>query len=230
VTAAPPVVLVHGMATSSTRTWGDNGWLDLLGDMGRRAVPLDLMGHGDADRPSDPAAYDRLEDDLYERLPGGPIDAVGFSLGARTLLVLASRHPDRFRSLVVAGVGENLFREHRREDSEALARAFEGHADPDDPRLRYFATLADAPDQDPSALAALVRRPHRDTLSADDLARITCPVLVVIGDGDDAGPADPLVERLPDARLVVLRNVDHFATPKAMGFLDVALDFLATPP
>jgi pimeloyl-ACP methyl ester carboxylesterase len=75
-----------------------------------------------------------------------------------------------------------------------------------------------------------VRRPHRDTLSADDLARIACPVLVVIGDSDDAGPADPLVERLPAARLVVLRNVDHFATPKAMGFLDAALGFLASPP
>jgi pimeloyl-ACP methyl ester carboxylesterase len=217
------------MATSSARTWGDTGWLDLLADMGRRPMPLDLMGHGDADRPSRPAAYDRLEDDLYERLPDGPIDAVGFSLGARTLLVLASRHPDRFRSLVVAGVGQNLFREHRGEDSEALARAFEGHADPDDPRLRYFATLSEAPDQDPAALAALVRRPHRVPLRADDLARITCPVLVVIGDRDDAGPADPLADGLPDARLVVLRNVDHFATPKAMGFLDAALDFLATP-
>jgi len=127
----------------------------------------------------------------------------------------------------VSGVGENLFREHRPEESEALARAFEGNSDPDDPRLRYFAALSEAPDQDPAALAALVRRTSRPALGDDDLARITCPVLVVIGDGDDAGPADPLVERLPDARLVVLRNVDHFATPKAMGFLDAALDFLA---
>jgi hypothetical protein len=51
-------------------------------------------------------------------------------------------------------------------------------------------------------------------------------VLVVIGDRDFAGPADPLVERLPDARAVVLRNVDHFATPKDFGFLDAGLDFL----
>jgi pimeloyl-ACP methyl ester carboxylesterase len=227
MSAELPVVLVHGMATSSARTWGDNGWLDLLADIGRRPVPMDLMGHGDADRPTDPAAYDRLEDDLYERLPDGPVDAIGFSLGARTLLVLAARHPERFHSLVVSGVGENLFREHRPEESEALARAFEGSADPDDPRLRYFAALSESPDQDPAALAALVRRTSRPALGDDDLARITCPVLVVIGDRDDAGPADPLVERLPDARLVVLRNVDHFATPKAMGFLDAALDFLA---
>ena len=223
---APPVVLVHGMATSSARTWGDNGWLDLLADIGRRTVPLDLLGHGTADRPTDPAAYDRLEDDLYERLPDGPIDAIGFSLGARTLLILAAQHPERFHSLIVSGVGDNLFREHRAEDSEALARAFEGHAAADDPRLSYFASLAEAPDQDPAALAALVRRTNRITLTDEDLARITCPVLVVIGDRDDAGPAEPLVERLPDARLVVLRNVDHFATPKDFGFIDAALGFL----
>jgi hypothetical protein len=35
-----------------------------------------------------------------------------------------------------------------------------------------------------------------------------------------------LAERLPDARVKVLRNVDHFATPKDFGFLDAALDFL----
>ena len=181
---AAPVVLVHGMATSSARTWGDNGWLDLLADIGRQPVPLDLMGHGRSDRPTEPAAYDRLEEDLYERLPEGPVDAIGFSLGARTLLVLAARHPERFRSLVVSGVGANLFREHRPEQSEAMARAFEGRPDPDDPRLHYFAALARAPDQDPAALAALVRRGNRITLADEDLARITCPVFVVIGDRD----------------------------------------------
>ena len=87
----PPVVLVHGLATSSARTWGDNGWLDLLADAGRTALPLDLMGHGTAPRPTDPAAYDRFEDDLLERFPAEPVDAIGFSHGARTLLTIAIR-------------------------------------------------------------------------------------------------------------------------------------------
>ena len=51
-------------------------------------------------------------------------------------------------------------------------------------------------------------------------------MLVVIGDRDFAGPGDPLVERLPDARVVTLRDVDHFATPKDFGFLDAGLDFV----
>jgi pimeloyl-ACP methyl ester carboxylesterase len=71
-----------------------------------------------------------------------------------------------------------------------------------------------------------MRRPHPLPLTDEALARITCPVLVVLGDQDFAGPADPLLERLPHARLVTLRGVDHFATPKNFGFIDAVLEFL----
>ncbi len=71
-----------------------------------------------------------------------------------------------------------------------------------------------------------MRRPHPIPITAEGLANITCPVLVVLGDKDFVGPADPLLEKLPDARLVTLRNVDHFATPKDFGFIDAALEFL----
>ena len=133
-------------------------------------------------------------------------------------------HPERFHSLVVAGVGANLFRPPG--GMGAIGGVFDGSVEPDDPTLRYFSALADAPDQDRDALAALVRRPNPVPLTDDGLARITCPVLVVMGDKDFAGPADPLMDRLPNARLVVLRNVDHFATPKDFGFIDAALEFL----
>jgi pimeloyl-ACP methyl ester carboxylesterase len=69
-------------------------------------------------------------------------------------------------------------------------------------------------------------RSPRPPLDDGRLAKVTVPVLVVLGDKDFAGPADPLVDALPDARLVTLRNVDHFATPKDFGFIDAALDFL----
>ena len=224
MSAPTPVVLVHGLATSAARTWGDNGWVDLLADAGRDAVAPDLLGHGTAPKPTDPAAYDQLEARLLDDLPDAPVDAIGFSLGARTLLVLASAHPERFSSLVVAGVGANLFRSDA--TSGTIADVIEGRGDPEDPTARYFAALAQAPDQDPAALAALLRRPTPVPLTDEGLARITCPVLVVLGDRDFAGPADPLIERLPDARLVTLRGVDHFATPKDFGFIDAALDFL----
>jgi len=217
-----PVVLVHGFATSSARTWGDNGWLDLLGDVGRRPVAIDLLGHGTADKPHDPAAYEAMEALVEAQLPDGPVDAIGFSLGARVLLTLACEHPERFGRLVLTGVGVNLLRS---EGNDLVLRAIEGDGDPTNPVVQYFAGLAQHPDVDRAALAACLRSP-RPPLTPERLAAVQLPVLVVLGDKDFAGPGEPLVDALPNAQLVTLRNVDHFATPKDFGCIDAALDFL----
>jgi pimeloyl-ACP methyl ester carboxylesterase len=221
-----PVALVHGFASSFERNWREPGWADLLTDAGREVVAVDLLGHGTADRPHDPAAYADLEGHLASSLPDGPLDAIGFSLGARVLLGLAAREPGRFGRLVVAGVGENLFRAH---DPEPLARAVESGDGGAGGIAHLFVQYASGSGNDPAALAACLRRPEQP-LTAEQLGRITCPVLVVLGDKDFAGPPDPLVEALPDARLVVLRNVEHFATPKDFGFIDAALEFLDAVP
>jgi pimeloyl-ACP methyl ester carboxylesterase len=222
--AEPPVVLVHGFATSADRTWRDNGWIDLLSDAGRTVIAPDLLGHGSNAKPHDPAAYDALEDDVLASFPDEPVDAIGFSLGARVLLDLASRHPERFHRLVVAGVGANLFRDD--EHSDLIARAIVDDAPSDNPVVQYFRALARDPESDPEALVASLRRDGHRPLTAAGLARITCPVLVVLGDRDFAGPADPLLERLSNAALVTLPGVDHFATPKQFSFIDATLDFL----
>ncbi len=221
-----PVVLIHGFATSSARTWGDNGWLDLLGDVGRQPVPIDLLGHGTADKPHDPAAYEAMESLVVDQLPDGPVDGIGFSLGARVLLTIASEHPERFSRLVLTGVGANLLRS---EGSDLILRAIEGDGDPTNPVVQYFAGLAQHPDVDRVALAACLRSP-RPVLTPERLAAVQLPVLVVIGDKDFAGPGEPLADALPNAQLVTLRNVDHFATPKDFGCIDAALDFLGAVP
>lgn len=221
-----PVLLVHGFATSSARTWGETGMLDLLADAGRKVIAVDLLGHGDADKPHDPSAYDHLEDDVLARLPDEPVDAVGFSMGARIVLTLASRHPERFSRIVVAGVGANLF---QTEGSEYIADAVEGNAAEDNPVAQHFAALAQVPPNDPKALAACMRR-KAEPLTPEQLANVKVPVLVALGDQDFAGPADPLMDALPDARLVTLKGTDHFATPKSFTFIDAVLEFLDALP
>lgn len=221
------VLLLHGLATNARRTWGETGWIDLVGDAGRTVLAPDLLGHGDAPQPTDPAAYDGFEQYVLDLLPDEPVDAVGFSLGARTLLVLAAAHPERFGKLVVAGVGANLFR--RDGSSAALADALDSGAAAGtdvDPMVHHFAQLAGSSGQSTGALVALLRRPNPPLVDTDTLAAVTHDTIVVLGDRDFAGPADPLVDALPRARHVPLRNVDHFATPKAMGFLDAGLQHL----
>ena len=144
--------------------------------------------------------------------PGSPADTT------------ATRRPERFRRLVLSGIGQNVFTSH---DASSVADAIESGIEPEDnPTAKFFVQSSLIPGNDPKALAACMRRMHR-TLTEEDIAEVTLPVLVVIGDKDFAGPADRLVAALPDAQLVTLRNVEHFATPRAFGFFDAALDFLS---
>ncbi len=224
-----PVVLVHGWGGSFATTWQRSGFTDLLADAGRPVIGVDLLGHGAAPKPHEPEAYADLTARIVEALPDEPVDAVGFSLGAMTLLRLALDQPDRLRRLVVSGVGRNLF-ERDDERAAAILAGVEGTGDPEDNIGRLFGQYARAEGNDPEALAAVLRRPGAGPFDPAELTKVTVPALVVIGDRDFAGPADPLVEALPDARAVVLRNVDHFATPEAFGFIDATLEFLGAVP
>ena len=217
-----PVVLVHGFGTSFELTWVHNGWVDLLADEGREVIGVDLLGHGRAPKPTDPEAYDDLGVRVRDALPDEPVDAIGFSLGAKTLLQVAAADPSRFRSLIVAGVGSNLF---QRSDHSAVVEAVRTGDDGGDPALRYFAGLADLPGNDREALAACMSN-GGGGVTPEQLAAITCPVLVVLGDQDFTGPASPLVDALPDATYVELARTDHAKTPKSFAFIDAALEFL----
>lgn len=221
----PPVLLVHGFASSFERNWREPGWVDILEDEGREVIGLDLLGHGTAEKPHDPRAYSDLSSSIRDALPAdGQIDAVGFSLGGQLLLKVVAENPDRFRKLVVGGVGDNVFRDG---DPEPAARAIEtGDTSEGDPAVaQAFAVFARSPGNDPSALAACLRRP-RSGLDEAALSAMKVPVLVVLGDRDFAGPADRLLQALPDAQLVSLAGADHFGTPKDFRFIEATVDFL----
>lgn len=220
-----PVILVHGFASSYERNWREPGWADLLRDEGREVIGVDLLGHGQAARPRDPAAYASLEQSVLTALPGtGPVDAVGFSLGAQVLLRAAAAAPGRFRRIAVAGTGDGVFAST---DPEPAARAVEtGQAEEAaGPVAAALAHFARAPGNDRAALAACLRRPHAPLTEAE-VAAIRARVLVVLGDRDFAGPADRLVAALPDARLVLLPGTDHFGTLRDFRFVQAALDFV----
>ncbi|MEP7046829.1 MAG: alpha/beta hydrolase [Ilumatobacteraceae bacterium] len=224
----PSVVLVHGWGGSFESTWKNNGFTELLHDAGRTVIGIDLLGHGTAPKPHHPEAYDDLTTRIVEALPDTPVDAIGFSLGAITLLRSAMVDPRRFRRLVLAGVGASLFetddgRAHR------IVAALEGRGDPDDNLARMFVQYAGQPGNDVAALTAVMRR-TRLSMQPAMLSNVTCSTLVVIGDRDFAGPGQPLVDALPNATLRTLRNVDHFATPDAFGFIDAALGFIDAVP
>lgn len=227
--ASAPIVLVHGWGGSFATTWEQSGFTALLADAGREVIGVDLLGHGSAPKPHDPEAYADLTQRIVERLPDTPVDAVGFSLGALTLLQAALADCTRFRKLVLAGIGSNVF---ERDDAahERIVAAIEGHGDESDNRARLFAQYAHQPGNDPIALAAIMMRTPTAQLTPSDLSGLDLPILVAVGDHDFVLPADGLVDALPGARLATLRRTDHFATPESFDFIDATLDFLDAIP
>ncbi|MEZ5256035.1 MAG: alpha/beta fold hydrolase [Ilumatobacteraceae bacterium] len=196
--STPPVLLVHGWGGSFATTWAPTALVPILEDSGRTVIGVDLLGHGEAPKPHDPAAYADLTGRILDALPDEPVDAVGFSLGAMTLLRSAMARPGAFRRLVLAGIGENVFRVDEA-GHRAIVEALQGTGDEENNVARLFVQYADQPGNDRAALLAVMQRPSAP-LQPADLATVDCPVLVVIGDRDFAGPGEPLAEALPDAR------------------------------
>lgn len=233
------VALVHGWGGSFATTWQRSGLTALLQDGGKDVVGIDLLGHGAAPKPHEPEAYDDLTERVFEAIdansPDEPVEAVGFSLGALTLLRAAISRPERFSRLVLAGIGRNVIeRDHAGAQRivEGLERVVDsGDGQPDDldemdHTARLFVQYAQQPGNDIVALTAVMRRPQAGDLDAAACAVVSCPVLVVVGDQDFVYPGDEFAGWFPDGRCETLRNVDHFATPEAFGFFDATLEFL----
>ncbi len=240
IEAAIPIVFLHGFATDTQRTWKEPGWFDLVKEGGRRAVGIDLLGHGDADKPHEPEAYAALVDNVIAELPVDPtgesklgfqrqLDICGYSMGAMTALEIAIRHPNLVRKLVLAGVGENVIGGGRRPN--------EGEVDADtglDDVGYRFQGMFNQPGNDPVALAALseyrANRSGPRIFTPETLATVQAECLIVIGDEDFVGRPEPLAELLPNVETVILPGVDHFGLPKQFGFIDAALEFLGAVP
>lgn len=222
-----PVVLIHGWGGNFQDTWQKPGIDALLEDIGREVIGLDLLGHGDQEKPHDPASYERLPEWLLENLPPVPVvDVVGFSLGALTVLRALIAHPERFGKVILAGIGDGVFEKSQPEGNKRIVDALEGRGSDDDALARMFVHYGNQPRNDVEALIAIMKRSPVEPVSPAVLATITNEVLVVIGDKDFTAPADKLSQAFPNGRITVLRNTDHFATTDSFSFIDAILEFL----
>jgi pimeloyl-ACP methyl ester carboxylesterase len=217
------LILLHGFGSSFDHNWRQTGWVDILVDFGVTVPVIDLPGHGSSSPLTDPEDYADADEEIRRVLPAnGLIAAVGFSAGAEMLLRLAVAEPERFERIALLGLGDNVFESG---DPTALVAALESSEEPEDVRARLFRRLAQSAGNDPRALSAFLRRP-RQPVTEEELSRLECPVLVVLGDRDTVRSADRLVAALPSASLITLAGVDHFATPSDFGAIDATVKFL----
>jgi len=100
-TARLPLLIAHGLY-GSARNWGVIA--KRLSDE-RQVVAVDMRNHGNSPW-SDSHRYEDMADDLAEVIAdiGGTADVVGHSMGGKAAMMLALRHPDAVRRLIVADI------------------------------------------------------------------------------------------------------------------------------
>jgi pimeloyl-ACP methyl ester carboxylesterase len=96
-------VLVHGLLLSRRM---HEPLAEALAERGNRVVTLDLLGHGQSDRPRDMWRYSMPEFGaevvaLLDHLGVEEAVVMGTSLGANTTLEVASQAPERLRGMVI---------------------------------------------------------------------------------------------------------------------------------
>jgi pimeloyl-ACP methyl ester carboxylesterase len=228
----PAIVLVHGFSANRNENWQRTGWYGAFERKRMRCLAFDHRGHGESDKPHDPAAYgrDNMTDDIFALMDHAGLeeaDVRGFSMGAGCALVAAIRAPHRVHNLILGGVGGKIFdREHDGEFRMAKAMETDAPSTITEPMLKSFRQFADEQGEDRLALAACTRA-QSTPIDKDALARLTMPVLVVAGAYDAlAGDPQGLADLIPGARAITLPGCDHFSAIAHGLYKAAVFDFL----
>lgn len=169
----------------------------------------DRTGHGyTADRDGsmhfefqyeEAVAY--LEDVVTE-----PAHLIGHSDGAIISLMVAMRRPDLVKSVVAFGGNFHY-------NGTLPMPEWDGSVSPED-RAEYSITSPDAPETLDGKIAKMFSIwKSEPTFTVADIARIKCPVLVLVGDDDviDHKHSVLMFESIPQARLAVMPGTSHQA-------------------
>jgi pimeloyl-ACP methyl ester carboxylesterase len=218
------VVLLHGLLMRRSM---HQPLASALAQAGYRVICLDLLGHGDSDRPADKRQYSI---ELYGRQVIGALDELGVtraviggtSLGANTALEVATQAPHRVHGLIldmpvledsqtfwamVVGPSIALF-----SIGQPVLRAlgFVARRVPRGNFLRDILLDWLRPDPGPSLHVLLGLVYGRKAPTAEDRRTIAAPALVIAHRRDYShaiSDAYELVGELPNARLIKAKSI-----------------------
>jgi pimeloyl-ACP methyl ester carboxylesterase len=220
-----PILLIHG-GLGHADIWA-NQVKDLMTD--HMVIVADSRGHGRSTRNEQPYSYDLMASDylaLLDYLKVDKVALVGWSDGGIIGLDIAMKHPERLSRLF----------------AQAANVTVDG-VKPDVMESPVFAAYIDRMGKDykkmsktPGQYDAFVEQisqmwASQPNWSDSELAKITVPTAIVLGDHDEAikrAHTEHMAQVIPGAKLIILKDASHFAMlqdPK--GYTQAVRNFLA---
>lgn len=245
--SGPPIVLLHGFATSSA-SW--SGAAPLLAELGYDVYALDLGGFGLSDKRWD-AGYGHADQadlvaDWMNEIGMGPATVIGHSMGGNVAAHLALRHPHLVERLVLEcsavlsgldaapqHLGRWLDVPPVRRAARLAVREVVRRTDfsPFEARNPHITRVLRTADWD-QALLAIVRDSWANKLNSSQLRQIRVPTLLVWGAEDTTVPVTDvgkLQMLLPDCRAMILAGLGHLPHEEdPERFVETVLPHLAT--
>ena len=215
----PPLILLHWW-TGSLEDWRLFGYVDALKDT-YRLILIDARGHGQSDKPHDPAAYamEQQVGDVVAVLDELGIDKAhyfGYSMGGTLGWAIGKFAPDRLSSLIIGGDAPENYdpsgdissvRELGAEGWGQMVVDVSGAFGFPQPEIYdvYAANDIEAVVADVTAFSA-------ENFAAS-LSDMTMPVLLLAGTEDsDHAALEDTAKKLPNATFASLPGFDHAAT------------------
>lgn len=221
-----PVVLIHGFSANSEGKWFKSGIAQALAAR-FRVVAIDARGHGQSDRPHDPLKYGpRMATDVVELMDHLKIQRAhvhGYSMGGSILTQLLARYPNRIITAIYGGSGvqetDPKWQAQVPKDAEAPATS-----DPNRPGGENWSSY---PGYDRVALDAVQKYPWKPEDRTIDLAKVSMPVLAIVGGFDNPNQRTHRLQReLKQFKLVVIPGETHGSAHLNPAYLTNLMQFL----
>ncbi len=203
-----PVILLHG-GLGNSGNWANQ--VPALVSSGYRAIVIDSRGHGRSTRDAQPYSYELMASDVLAVMDALHLEKaalVGWSDGACTSLILASKSPARVAGVFFFACNMDPSGAKPFEFTPIIGRCINRHK-------QDYKELSATPDQfdDFFEAVGLMQR-TQPNYSAHDLAQIRVPVTVAHSQHDEfikRDHAEYLAANIPNAEFVYLPGLSHFA-------------------
>ena len=218
----------------------------------RQIIGIDLQGHGRTPLGSRPISIAAMGADMaaiLKKLGYGPVDVMGYSMGAGVAFQLAVQHPQQVRRLaLVSGsfAKDGFYPEMIEAQAQVGSKMAEGMKDT--PMYKSYVAVAPSPGDFPKLLDAMGDMMTKPFDWTADVPKLTMPVMLVYGDSDMYRPEHVVKfyqllggglkdagwqrENMPRNRLAILPGLTHydiFLSPQLPATVLPFLDGKAAP-